>query len=100
MIARIWHGATPTGRADAYLELMRTVALPDYKAVPGNRGAWCLRRAEGDQVHVLMLTLWDDMQAVCAFAGDDPGRAKYYDFDPDFLIEMEPGVEHYEVFEG
>ena len=43
MIARIWHGATPTGRADAYLELMRTVALPDYKAVPGNRGAW--RRA-------------------------------------------------------
>ena len=31
------------------------------------------------------------------FAGEDHEKAKYYDFDSDFLIEKEPGVRHYEL---
>lgn len=46
MIARIWQGRTPADKAAAYLDLMRKVALPDYRATPGNRGAWCLHRVE------------------------------------------------------
>ena len=26
--------------------------------------------------------------------------AKYYDFDPDYLLELETSVRHYEVIEG
>ena len=44
-----------------------------------------------------MLTFWDDVDSVKRFAGDDYSIAKYYDFDSDYLIEMEPGVRHYEV---
>jgi hypothetical protein len=33
------------------------------------------------------------------FAGRDIDRAKYYDFDKDFLLELEPTVRHYEVFD-
>ena len=43
---------------------MREVALPDYRSVPGNLRAWCLHRAEGDIVHVEMLTLWQDEAAI------------------------------------
>jgi hypothetical protein len=100
MIARHWHGRVPSTLAQDYLRLMKEVALPDYRAVPGNVSALCLHRAEADVVHVEMLTLWEDEAAIRRFAGDDMGQAKYYDFDPDFLLELETSVRHYEVIEG
>jgi len=97
MIARIWHGTVPASKADDYLNLMRTTALPEYQATRGNRGAWCLYRTEADVTHFEMLTFWDDTDAIKRFAGDDYNLAKYYDFDPDYLLEMEAHVRHYEV---
>ncbi len=97
MIARIWHGVVPVAKGDEYLKLMRSVALPDYQATRGNRGAWCLYRTEGDITHFEMLTFWDDADAIKRFAGDDYSLAKYYDFDSDYLIEMETYVRHYDV---
>jgi hypothetical protein len=97
MIARIWHGIVPVSKGDAYLGLMRRIALPEYLAIQGNRGAWCLYRTEGDVTHVEMLTFWNDADAIKRFAGDDYSMAKYYDFDSEYLVEMEARVRHYEV---
>jgi len=98
MIARIWHGVVPVEKGAKYLSLMRTIALPDYLATPGNRGAWCLSRIEGDVTHFEMLTFWENVEAIKRFAGDNYNRAKYYDFDSDYLIEMEPYVRHYDAY--
>lgn len=98
MIGRIWHGVVPAAKSNEYLDLMRKIALPEYLATPGNRGAWCLCRKEGNVTHFEMLTFWDDVNAIKRFAGDDYGKAKYYDFDATFLVEKEPGVRHYDVF--
>jgi heme-degrading monooxygenase HmoA len=87
----------PISKTDEYLDLMRRIALPEYVATRGNRGAWCLYRTEADVTHFEMLTFWDDTDAIKRFAGDDYSMAKYYDFDPDYLIEMEPHVQHYEI---
>ena len=97
MIARIWHGMVPISKAHEYLDLMCRVALPEYLATRGNRGAWCLHRTGADVTHFEMLTFWDDTDAIKRFAGDDFSMAKYYDFDSDYLIEKEAGVRHYEV---
>jgi heme-degrading monooxygenase HmoA len=97
MIGRRWHGRVAAERAAEYLRLMEQVALPDYRSVEGNLGAWCLHRREGDIVHVEMFTLWRDEAAIRAFAGDRVDNAKYYDFDADFLLEKEPRVLHFEV---
>ena len=70
MIARRWHGRVPGVMADVYLKLMKEVGLADYRSTEGNRGAWCLHRADGDVVHVEMFTLWDDLEAIQRFAGD------------------------------
>ena len=99
MIARRWHGRVPAERAREYLRLMKEFGLPDYRATEGNRGAWCLHRREGDVVHVEMFTFWNDESAIRRFAGADLLKAKYYDFDADFLLELEPEVIHYEVLE-
>jgi heme-degrading monooxygenase HmoA len=98
MIARIWHGAVPLAKAEEYLEKMRSVALPDYERIPGNRGAHCLYRVDGQLGHFEMLTFWDDVDAIKRFAGEDYQRARYYDFDDDFLVEKAPFVLHFEVY--
>lgn len=98
MIARRWHGAVPVEKSAAYLEKMRDVALPAYKKTKGNRGAYCLRRIEGETAHFEMLTFWDDFDAIMRFAGEDHQRAHYYDFDDAFLIEKEPFVSYFDVF--
>ena len=100
MIARRWHGRVPAVKAGEYLRLMEQVGLPDYRSTEGNRRAWCLHRCDGDVVHVEMFTFWDDEIAIRRFAGDDLLKAKYYDFDPDFLLELEQEVTHFEVIEG
>jgi hypothetical protein len=79
---------------------MKDVGLADYRSTEGNLGAWCLHRRDGDVVHVEMFTLWEDEAAIRRFAGDDLVTAKYYDFDPDFLLELEPEVTHFEVIEA
>jgi heme-degrading monooxygenase HmoA len=40
------------------------------RADPGNRGAWMLRRDQGDRTEFLTLSLWDSVDAIRAFAGD------------------------------
>ena len=100
MIARRWHGRVPAEKSAEYLRLSKDVGLADYRSTPGNVAAWCLHRREGDVVHIEMLTLWEDMAAIRRFAGDQLTKAKYYDFDPDFLLELEPEVVHFEVIEA
>jgi heme-degrading monooxygenase HmoA len=100
MIARLWTGQVPVEKSEEYLLRMRQVALPDYKSVEGNLGAWCLHRRDGDRVTVAMLTFWRDLRAIRRFAGTPEDVAKYYDFDAQFLLEMPERVQHFEVVEG
>jgi heme-degrading monooxygenase HmoA len=98
VIARTWHGMTPAAKADAYLAFLKQRALPDYRSIPGNLGAWILRREDGERTHFTTLTFWESREAIAAFAGEDISLAKYYPEDRDFLLEFEPRVEHAELF--
>lgn len=75
-IGRRWHGRVPAAKGAEYLRLMREVALRDYRATPGNLGAWCLSRAEGEIVHVEMFTLWDSREASAGVARPAVARAR------------------------
>jgi heme-degrading monooxygenase HmoA len=98
MIVREWSGTVRAADAAEYLELMRQHAVPDYEAVPGNRGAQVWHRPDGDgTVRFTTVSWWDSLDAVAAFAGDDVERARYYDFDERFLVDRGPRVRHHEV---
>ena len=97
LIARTWHGRVPAAKADAYYGDLPQTGLPGYRATPGNRGVWVFRRIEGDVCHYLLTTLWDSLDAIKRFAGDDYERARSYPEDDDYLLEREPFVTHYEV---
>jgi heme-degrading monooxygenase HmoA len=97
MIARSWHGRVPAAKADEYYGYLQKTGLADYTSTPGNRGLFVFRRTEGDVTHFLITTLWDSIDAIKRFAGEDYERARYYPEDDAYLLEREPGVAHHDV---
>ena len=97
MIARIWRGAVRRRDGDAYAEYMRQTGVAEYAGTPGNRGVWMLRRDVGDRTEFLMFTLWDSLEAVKRFAGEDHERAVFYPEDDRFLVERDRTSSHWEV---
>lgn len=99
MIARMWHGRTKAGDADVYLQYLKQSGIPDYRKTPGNRGAFVFRRIEGEVAHFVTLSFWDSRASIEGFAGKDIEVARYYPEDKQYLLEFEPHVVHYEVFD-
>ena len=97
MLARTWTGRTPSSKAEAYSEFLKTKGIQDYLATPGNRGVFVLRRPLGEETEFLLISLWDSEDAIRAFAGDDLTKAYYYPEDDDFLLEFTPQSTHYEI---
>jgi heme-degrading monooxygenase HmoA len=72
VIARIWHGWTSPDNADAYETHLRGVVFPGIEQrIEGFRGVYLLRRDAGDEIEFVTVTLWDSLDAVREFAGDD-----------------------------
>jgi heme-degrading monooxygenase HmoA len=87
----------PTAKADAYEAYLQRTGLADYAATPGNRGLLALRRTDGEVTHFVLTSLWDSVEAIQRFAGEDYARARYYDEDDEYLLEREPFVIHHNV---
>jgi len=99
VIARTWRGWTRADDADAYVEYLQRTGIPEYRATEGNIAAYILRRNVGERTEFVTLTLWDSLDAVHGFAGDDVERAVFYPEDDRFLVERETTVAHFEVIE-
>jgi hypothetical protein len=56
-----------------------------------------LRRIEADRAHFLFISLWESIDAIKKIVGPQFEKARYYPEDKDFLLELEPNVDHYEV---
>jgi len=97
MIAQIWRGRTPASKADEYFEYLKKTGLNDYRSINGNQGVYVLHRSKDDEAEFLLLSLWESIEAIKQFAGEDYKKARYYPADKDFLLEFEPKVSHYEM---
>jgi heme-degrading monooxygenase HmoA len=97
MIARIWRGAVLSEDSDAYADYMQDTGVAGYARTPGNRGVWMLRRDLGDRTEFVMFTLWDSIEAIKGFAGEDYETAVFYPEDDRFLVERELKSAHYEL---
>ncbi|HKI28557.1 MAG TPA: antibiotic biosynthesis monooxygenase [Actinomycetota bacterium] len=97
MIARLWFGRTKAEDYDGYLAYLEQSGVVELHATAGNRGVMVLRRLDGDEAEFGVMSLWDSLDDVRAFAGDDVEAAHYYPEDARFLLEFEPTVRHFEV---
>jgi heme-degrading monooxygenase HmoA len=97
MIARIWSGAVRTTDADEYATYIRETGFAEYGRTAGNRGAWLLRRDDKGTTEFITLSLWDSIDAIRAFAGEDIEAAVLYPEDQRYLIGGESRTAHYDV---
>ena len=97
MTARVWTGAVRTTDADEYADYIRATGFAEYGQTPGNRGAWLLRRDRDGRTEFITLSLWDSVDAIRAFAGEDIEAAVLYPEDERYLLDGESSVAHYVV---
>jgi heme-degrading monooxygenase HmoA len=97
MIARSWRGTVRRADAEEYAKYIRETGFAEYGQTPGNRGAWMLRRDEGERTEFTTLSIWESEDAIRAFAGDDIDAAVLYPEDERYLIGGESTVTHYQV---
>jgi hypothetical protein len=73
MIARIWRGWTTPDKADAYQRIVSTQVLPEIASrdLEGYHGAYLLRREIEGEVEFSTITLFDSIDNIRAFTGDD-----------------------------
>ena len=97
MIARVWRGATRAGDADADSAYLEETGMRSARALPGSRGTLVLRRLDGDRAVFETILLFESLEHIRAFAGEDLERAVFFPEDDDFLVERELTVSHYQV---
>jgi heme-degrading monooxygenase HmoA len=71
MITRMWRGWTAEANADAYERFLRSELFPEVAKLPGFLGARILRRPAESEEEFVTLTMFESLDAVRAFAGED-----------------------------
>jgi heme-degrading monooxygenase HmoA len=97
MIARYWRGLAKAECAEAYVAHLRSETFPALKAIPGFAGASILRRAVPEGVEFLVLTNWDALSSIHAFAGADAETAVVPPQVREMMLDFEARARHYEM---
>jgi heme-degrading monooxygenase HmoA len=97
MIARHWRGWTRREDGAAYEDLLRKKVLPELKEIDGYCGGYVLRSDDGEEAEFVVVNLFESLEAVRRFAGEDYAVAV---FEPEalrLLRRRDPVAMHYEV---
>jgi|SRR5271168_4487085 len=97
MIIRSWKARTVAKNVDAYARHFSGSILPALRRIPGHKGAYLLTKNEGSSVELVVLTLWDTMDAIQRFAGKDVDQAVVEPAAEAVLESFDRNVQHYEV---
>ena len=97
MIQRHWKGLAKRGEANNYIRHLETETFPLISAISGFVKASILRRSTGDGIEFLIVTIWESMDAIRRFAGDDAEAAVVPASVQGMMLSWETRVKHYEV---
>jgi len=96
VIARVWRGATRAEHGEEYAAYVEKTGLRGARAIPGSRGTLVLRRERG-RAEFETILLFDSLEDVKAFAGDELEHAVFFPEDERYLVERELDFRHYDV---
>lgn len=97
MIARVWRGATRAEDADEYAAYVEESGLKAARALDGSRGTLVLHRVDGDTAEFTTILLFDSLDNVRSFAGDEIARAVFFPEDDRYLVDRDLHVAHHIV---
>lgn len=97
MVARIWHGRTQAEKADTYTDYLYKAGIQKIRAIPDNLGVQTWRQVENGVAEFYVISYWKSRDAIRRFAGEDIEKTHNLPRDPEFLLELEPRVKHFDV---
>jgi heme-degrading monooxygenase HmoA len=97
MIARAWRGRSTVADGPRYVEHLEQSVFPQLEQLDGHQSAYLLQRTVGGDVEFLVITLWDSLDVIRQFAGDDVGTAVVEPAARALLSDFDEHVDHYEV---
>ncbi len=99
MIGRIWHGWTKPANAEAYETLLKSEIFTGIRdrRIAGFRGIQLFRRNLGDENEFITIMLFDDIEAVRTFAGEDYEVAVVPPKARELLSRFDARSQHYQV---
>ena len=97
MIARVWRGWTTLEQADAYEKLLAEKVIPGIRTIKGHRAAYVLREEGLSEAEFMVINLFESLDAVKAFAGEDYAVAVFEPEARRLLSKIEPLAKHYQV---
>jgi heme-degrading monooxygenase HmoA len=97
MVSRHWRGVARPGQADRYVEHLRADTFPALSAIPGFVRATILRRAVETGTEFQIVTVWESLDAIRAFAGENPEVAVVPPVVQALMADYDRRVAHYEI---
>lgn len=97
MIARIWRARATPARAAEYATYLKSTVVPELQAIRGYQGVSLLQRDRKGAIEVTVVTWWESLEAIRAFAGEAIETAVVHDSAARMLIDFDRAVEHHEV---
>jgi heme-degrading monooxygenase HmoA len=97
MIARVWRGIAVTEKAKNYVEHLQGSVLPELYQIEGFRGAYVLRRDLENGVEFTVQTLWESIDAIRKFAGENVEAAVVAPAARPLFREFDSTATHYEI---
>ena len=97
MISRHWTCITHPEAAEAYEQHLREETFAGIRAIPGFRSAAILRREVPEGMAYRIVTEWDAMDAIRAFAGNDAEAAVVPEKVRPWMLRFDEQAVHYEV---
>lgn len=97
MIARVWKARATRQRVHEYASYLTSTVVPELASIAGYQGVSLLRRDQPGAVEVTVITWWDSLESIRAFAGEAIENAVVHDSAARMLIDFDRGVEHHEV---
>jgi heme-degrading monooxygenase HmoA len=97
MVARHWRGWTTAENADAYESHLKTKVLPGLHEIEGYQGGYLLRKENAEETEFLVVNLFDSLEAIKCFAGQDYATPVFEPEARGLLSRIDPVAHHYEV---
>jgi heme-degrading monooxygenase HmoA len=97
VVARMWHGRVLSSKADEYYAYLKEAGIDKIEAIAGNLGAQVLRRTDGKTTEFTVISYWQSRDAITKFAGEDIEKTHFLAKDPQYLLDLEPKVKHFDV---
>jgi heme-degrading monooxygenase HmoA len=97
MIERHWKGIAKKGREHEYIDHLKNDTFRKLQSIKGFIAASILKREVNQGLEFLVVTKWENIEAIKQFAGSSIDVAVVPELVQDIMLNYDDKVAHYEV---